>query len=416
MGLLKGEDERNLYFLFMKHLLVFFFFFLLVLLPQSVRAQDMEINPRQAAVYYGGAWPSELYFFQAPDSVEYWKEEILKRLGYKQNFILKATNGPSAAAVLHEGKRYVLYSQNFFSHQPEIVQVAMLAYCIGHQVNEHRLLPAMAEDEAVVALEFAGYALRFMGAEEEAVSALPERLSPIAALPDSVSRAALLRGFHRAQASQLNADHAAWNEKSLNEVMSNMPRLPFPPHKGSAEANLDAHFRRCKTYADADAQLRKALDATGYYSRKYFAVPGGFALVTRMEQFEERTGASLREELRWKTKPVRDEEFSVSGYIRSLFTTQPGFFRVFVFIVTPEAFNTRDTPMSKDGVGGWLDEGLNKLPKLVGDLKFDPANTNVTTLVYEFKVKDTNSKGTLSTPSNLDGMQHLKGAKILQSF
>ena len=143
---------------------------------------------------------------------------------------------------------------------------------------------------------------------------------------------------------------------------------------------------------------------------------GGFALVTRMEQFNERTGAPKREELRWKAKPVRDEEFSVSGYIRSLFSTEPGYFRVFVFIVTAEPFNTRNTAVSKDAASAWLDEGLNKLPKAIGDLKYDPANTNVTALIYEFRVKDTNSKGTLSTPSGLEGMQHLRAAKILQSF
>jgi len=399
----------------MKNLVLLAFAFLLLALPTG-RAQDMEISTQHLAIYHGDHWPTEVYFFTPVDSARHWVDEMLRRTGYKANFTLKATNGPSAAALIQGGKRYIFYSQSFLEQQPAVLQVAMLAHCVGHHINEHRLSTALAEEEAVVADEFAGYALRMLGASEQDVSAVPGLLKLALPLPDSIRREALLRGFHRAQASQLNADHAAYYEKNLNEVMATMPRLPFPPAKGSAEANLDAHFRRCKTFSDADGQLRKALDATGYYSRKYFAVPGGFALVTRMEQFNERTGAPKREELRWKAKPVRDEEFSVSGYIRSLFSTEPGYFRVFVFIVTAEPFNTRNTAVSKDAASAWLDEGLNKLPKAIGDLKYDPANTNVTALIYEFRVKDTNSKGTLSTPSGLEGMQHLRAAKILQSF
>lgn len=389
---------------------------LLLLFAHIGQAQDLELDTEHTAVYFGEKWPSELYFFNDQDSAEYWKGEILRRTGYKQNFILKATNGPSVAAALHKGTRYIFYSQSFWGKQPQIVQVAMLAHCIGHQVNEHRFLPSLAEEEAIVADEFAGYALQLLGAVEVDVAAIPGLLTPAAGLADSVRRAALLRGFRKAEASQRNAEHAAYYEKHINEVITNIPTFKFPPDKASAEAKLDRHFTRCKTLYDADALLRKALDANSYYSRKYFCVPGGFALVTRMEQFEERTGASKREDLRWKTKPVRDEEFSVTGYLRSLFTTQPGYFRVFVFIVTAEAFNTANTVPSKGVCGGWLDEGLNKLPKPIGDIKFVQNDTNVTTLIYEFKVKDTNSAGTLSTPSNLEGMQHLRGSKIINSF
>ena len=70
-----------------------------------------------------------------------------------------------------------------------------------------------------------------------------------------------------------------------------LPEFPWPPPPPSATAEIRCEQLRLKTrltsFGDVDRRLSEALDANGYCERRYYAVPDGFALVTRIEQIND---------------------------------------------------------------------------------------------------------------------------------
>jgi hypothetical protein len=252
-----------------------------------------------------------------------------------------------------------------------------------------------------------------MGVPAVLAEKIPDQLALASGIPTANRLADLMHGFARAESSLRNAEHASFYEENLNEVLKNFPRFPFPIPKASAEADLDPYFGKCKTLADADKKLRTALNATGYYTRRYLYVPGGFALVTRMEQFN-KDGSCKNETQRWSEQIVRCEGFDPLCYLNALVTTNPAYFRVLVFVVTPQVLSNSSKPPGRDTATAWLDQGCNKLPSVIGDWPFQVGKTNVTALVYEFKVREGDRKAIQSTPSSLQGLTHLKKARIVE--
>jgi len=139
---------------------------------------------------------------------------------------------------------------------------------------------------------------------------------------------------------------------------------------------------------------------------------GGFALVTQIEQFNE-DGTCKSEKSRWSKKIVRCEGFSVECYLNALLTSKPGYFRVFVILVTQSLIKNSPRTLTREEATDWINKGTNKIPEAVRKLPFDKNMTNVTALIYEFKVRESDRKPIISTPSELDGMEHLKKSKIL---
>ncbi len=371
------------------------------------------LDTSRYSLYVGRAMPEELYRFEPDPVMESLKDEILLKTGQKENFELICSNVESVASVLDKGKRYVLYSRRYFNREKDpVARAAMLAQEIGHCVQEHTFEPGRLEDEETDADEFMGYALCLTGIPVSEASSVAAKW-PRNAGPDTATRReAILRGFHRAVASLRNAEHAAWFEQNANEVLQNFPRFPFPAPKWSADAELDSYFKTCKTLGDADQKIRKALDTTRFYSRKYFQVPGGFAIVTRMEQFN-KDGSSKSEANRWKTRPVREETFSITGYLASFFTSEPGYFRIFVFLVTDAVVTSDQKRMvSREEATNWLNEGACRLPDAIRNHEFGKS-TGVTALVYEFRVPESNRQPVFAQPSDLNGITHLRQARIL---
>jgi hypothetical protein len=115
------------------------------------------------------------------------------------------------------------------------------------------------------------------------------------------------------------------------------PEFPWPPPKASTFTTLsDEYFRKSDEeivlLRDVDNQLSKALEDAGYAEKSYYAVPDGFALASRLEQINP-DGTPKPELERWTIKHRPLTKFSLSSYIRALFTSQPGYFRVIVFVI-----------------------------------------------------------------------------------
>jgi hypothetical protein len=195
-----------------------------------------------------------------------------------------------------------------------------------------------------------------------------------------------------------------------------VPSFPWPPPQASGTARIAVsqlvdRYGALATMGDVDAALTDVLDATGYVERSYYAVPRGFAIVTRLEQTAE-DGTPLSGPGRWAMQPVSTEEFSVLGYVRALFMAEPGYFRVIVFAVTPQPFVQDEEGVAREEAMAWLGAGLNALPESIAALAAD-SRLRVTALVYEFELPNAGEDPEFAVPGRMTGQDHLARAGIL---
>lgn len=97
-------------------------------------------------------------------------EEILKAAGKKANFKIAEAEVPNAMAVVHMGKRYILYNPRFINNLTRATgtkwaAVSVLAHEIGHHLyssSENKGKTPLATE--LEADEFSGFVLQKMGA------------------------------------------------------------------------------------------------------------------------------------------------------------------------------------------------------------------------------------------------------------
>lgn len=207
---------------------------------------------------------------------------------------------------------------------------------------------------------------------------------------------------------------ASFPATDLDNAQINMPNFKWPPPKASArEVIPDAFLRRSgigiPLFRDVDALLCSALDNCGYSESSYYAVPGGFAIATRIEQIN-KNGIPKPGESRWSLKTSPINPFSdFSAYMSALFKGNPGYYRVIVFIITPNGFKQGATEPGKAEVEGWFSGGFNILPADVGRRAYTD-DYRCTALIYEFKKTPQSSKPVI--PGSLTGKTHLMRSGI----
>lgn len=367
--------------------------------------------------YGGDSLSSEIYTYPNNPEIEVLANKILQvTTNEEANFQLVAANVQDIVAVLDGKKRYILCNRLYFNELiDKNLWVALLAHTIGHHVKEHVFSPlaTLRQEEEMEADEFMGYALRKLGTVSRNYAAnIPARLPLGFPLDSADRRLAILRGWDRAQAFLNIIPSSAFYDDGQGKVDPNFPVFQFPPPEWSDNRDMSAYFSKCKTLGDAKDRLSNALEKTGYTSRDYFYIPKGFALVTRLEQFN-KEGTPKSEQNRWSPHPVREESFSVMGYLNSLIRAEPGYFRVFVFLVTPiTVVKSPKYRITREDAVNWLGSGVNRLPPEVAAQKFMVGKTGVTALIYEFKVLESNRKATLSRPSMLTAEAHLRMSRI----
>src|SRR6185295_13884748 len=175
------------------------------------------------------------------------------------------------------------------------------------------------------------------------------------------------------------------NRRELAPVLLKFPEFPWPPPEASASAVIPAQSlanpKSVTTFDDVNRRLVGALESTGYLERSYFAVPGGFALATRMEQIKA-SGEPEDAAHRWILERQPLQKFELSAYLAALFKASPGRYRVIVFIATPHPFSQSDDSVTSSDATDWMREGVDQLPVEVGQRHFD--NPKCTALIYEF--------------------------------
>jgi hypothetical protein len=200
---------------------------------------------------------------------------------------------------------------------------------------------------------------------------------------------------------------------NFTSAPSALPSFPWPPPACNTRSVLPkAVFKNRKVLGDVASKLSIALDAKGYAQQSFFSVPNGFALVTQLEQYNVKDGSVRKGNTRWLDYPAREPYSGLFDYLTSIVMPQKGYFRLFVFVVTDQPFGGTEPPVSMLEASAWLSEGFNKLPNLIAGMPFEAAY-DVTALVYEFEVPESNRKPVQRCPSpRFNAKTHLQKAGI----
>ncbi len=207
---------------------------------------------------------------------------------------------------------------------------------------------------------------------------------------------------------------------TINLAMVKLPQFPWPPPPASASHKLARGLLvpdgTDATLGQVADRLEQALNSRNYAEHRYFSVPGGYALATRLEQIEE-DGRSKPPPERWEgaVKPLRLLDFDLREYIDALFGARKGWFRIIVFVVTPEAFGQGGESVSKEEAMSWLTTGSLKLPAETRNQAYSEAHDCIA-LIYEFETDGPGAAAQTSLPSHLSGLDHLQGALLLQTL
>jgi ADP-ribose pyrophosphatase YjhB (NUDIX family) len=194
-------------------------------------------------------------------------------------------------------------------------------------------------------------------------------------------------------------------------VDDGVPRFPWPPPRSSAQVVLEpAFFAGARSLDEVGARLSRAFRQAGYPRESWYAVPGGFALVSQMEQFSD-DGVPREARVRFDHQVAPQRLFSLGDFVRALFTASPGRFRIIVFVYTSVPFPQTGAAIDREAAGAWLAGGLNVLPPQIGARAPNPDH-RCTALVYEFEKASSRADARLKDPSALSGEQHLKRAGL----
>jgi len=183
-----------------------------------------------------------------------------------------------------------------------------------------------------------------------------------------------------------------------------LPRFPWPPPIPSARLSVPLNANSNNpTFGNLSFILDAALRKTGYFEKSYFSVPGGIAIVTKMERiYQDGTPVPVG---RWSVEQPTLPRLSLSEYLRALFTASPGYYRMIVFVVTDKPFGATNETISASTANQWLADGFNILPEDIL-LKPLPPHFAFTALVYEFR-REPGGKPYELEPSDLDARTHL---------
>ena len=196
---------------------------------------------------------------------------------------------------------------------------------------------------------------------------------------------------------------------------SRLPTFAWPPPRFTSKARIDPQWLVAPdgTLGDAAERLDAAIVQAGYEPPGYYAIPGGFALATRMEQIEA-DGTPVDAAQRWSTDAPLPRITSLGDYLRALFTAPEGYYRVLVFTFTDQPVAAASVKASDVDAQAWGALGGDHLPDSVASLPFSRRHRCLV-LVYEFQKR----AGSDATP-NPDGAPvasvHLQRSGILAAL
>jgi hypothetical protein len=206
------------------------------------------------------------------------------------------------------------------------------------------------------------------------------------------------------------------NSSSINYLDNALVSFPNPPPEATSRYTFDSKlFDHFVNYDDVNNWIIRKLTKAGYDNKtNYFLFDGGFVIATNIEQINKDASPKPLDQ-RWLEKPTISLTalFSMREYIKVLFTAQPGYYRSFVFVVSPSIYTFSSEDYSKELFSKFISQGGIGLPPKLGGVKL-PKGTRVTVLVYEFKKPENMKEASLIT-NGLSGLEQLKRSAIISN-
>lgn len=371
----------------------------------------LEINTENKCIYSGTVMDEELYAFETNVTT---MDDIVKTIlelggGLKRNFYVIQTNVENVSAVVDNGKRYLLWSQDFLEREGRIEAYGAVAHEIGHHLNNHTLKPEHKATEEKEADFFMGFILSKLERPSYSEGEIRDLLTQLPKIEgtgfDEVRYKTVMDGFEKSKTA-LKLKGLEWDtDPSMASFLQ--AGFPFPPPECHTSHELPASiFSTCQTLGDVSQKIAGALGAKDYPYR-FMSVPDGFVIVAQMEQYNKDGSTMSGSSYRWVDYPPQ-ESFTLSwNYIRSLIYPKKGYLRMFVFIITSQSYSSTKTVVSKSDAAAWLSQGVNRLPKKIADLPFSN-DYSVSLLVYEFEVPESNHRPEQSCPCQHQAKDHFR--------
>jgi hypothetical protein len=188
-----------------------------------------------------------------------------------------------------------------------------------------------------------------------------------------------------------------------------LPQFPFPPN-ASLSYDIDkkwlGNLNKKTTFLEIGNRLQLAFKRAGYVNTGYYQVPGGFVLVSSLEQFES-NGRPTAAQYRWTTTvvPTTFDLYDILQVLSILFKGRTGRFRVIGFMVIDQSFEKGGTS-EFESIKKISEGGLNRMPEEFGQQIFTDKHYCVA-LIYEFEKKETQAPVFLRNGS-ITPEQHLQ--------
>lgn len=205
-------------------------------------------------------------------------------------------------------------------------------------------------------------------------------------------------------------------EAVTEPVTNEMPIFPWPPPKSSARSNVP--INNAKTIGDISDQISRALNTSGYSEVSFYRIAvkdennRGLAIISRLERIN-KDGSPKPGTERWDLEIKPLEDFSIKNYIKALFTSKPGYFRIIMFVITDLNFISDDNTITAEQATAMLEQGSSGVEDKIANIPYS-SKYKTTALIYEFK-KIQGSEAIHLVPGRIGGKTHLVKANDLWS-
>ena len=193
------------------------------------------------------------------------------------------------------------------------------------------------------------------------------------------------------------------------EVRINKFPVPVPPPSAETPP-LSLKFvpgqdKHPVKFGDVEDALSDLIDAAGYDWRQFYDYPGGFAMVTRVEQTTP-DWTPMPPPERWAVNVGSIKSWSVGEVIRRFAAAPSGYYQVIVFIVTNQPVVPSAQQATYADLTTKLPPGADRLPEGISSRVADK-ETRCTVLIYEFRKSDGQDAAVI-VPGSLDARDHLQ--------
>lgn len=217
--------------------------------------------------YYGEADTADIVMHAPAPAAEKVVQDIMAVIGLRANFELRSANVPTAAAVIKQGKRYILYNTQFMNNiinstGNKWAAVSIMAHEIGHHLSGHTLDNETSKPATELeADEFSGFVLQKMGA------ALTDAQAAMAAI-------ASIKGSHThpPKSQRLSAIASGWSRaggKFSETAMASY--APEKPKRITAAPIVEQQKTETKLLTRAEKIAQSATYNKNVASEAYFA-------------------------------------------------------------------------------------------------------------------------------------------------